>query len=393
MRVAFLAGLVVAAGMLSCTSAFAEKRVALVIGNSAYQRVPKLANPVNDAAAMGKVFKAAGFQVVDIRWDLDSNGMRRAIRDFSLVTRDADTAVVFFAGHGLELNGSNYLVPTDAKLEWDLDVEDEAISLDRVLKMVEQARRLRLVILDACRDNPFLGSMKRSAATRSIGRGLAKVETVTPDTLVAFAARAGAMAEDGVGEHSPFTRALLKHLAVPGLDIRFALGRVRDDVSKMTGYRQEPSIYGSLGGYAVSIVPPLPEPPRPAVPDADELTWDFLKESNDIAALRRFIDRFPDSPLRARAEARIAALSAAPSPAPADAGADEIAWNVVRDSKDPTQLRRFIERFPNSPRRAEAERQIATVEGKEETRRLPPPAPSKNEGNRCLVFNGRQICQ
>jgi uncharacterized caspase-like protein len=272
MRVAFLAGLVVAAGMLSCTCAFAEKRVALVIGNSAYQRVPKLANPVNDAAAMGKVFKAAGFQVVDVRWDLDSNGMRRAIRDFSLVSRDADTAVVFFAGHGLELNGINYLVPTDAKLEWDLDVEDEAIPLDRVLKMVEQARRLRLVILDACRDNPFLGSMKRSATTRSIGRGLARVETATSDTLVAFAARAGATAEDGVREHSPFTRALLKHLAVPGLDVRFALGRVRDEVWKMTGHRQEPSIYGSLGGDAVSIVPPLPEAPLPAVPDPAELT-------------------------------------------------------------------------------------------------------------------------
>jgi Caspase domain len=398
MRTAFPAGLIVAAavllaGTLSCTSARADKRVALVIGNSAYQRVPRLANPVRDALAMADVFKAAGFQIVDVRQDLDANGMRRALRDFSLVARDADTAVVFFAGHGIELDGTNYLLPIDAKLEWDLDVEDEAMALDRVLKMVEQARRLRLVILDACRDNPFLGPMKRSVATRSVGRGLAKVETTMPDTLVAFAARAGSTATDGAGEHSPFTGALLRHLAVPGLDVRFAFGRVRDEVRKATDYRQEPSIYGSLGGDAISIVPGPPEASRQGVPNPDELTWEFLAESNDIAALKRFIERFPDSRFRARAEARIAALSAAGLQGPAGPAADEIAWNMVRNSKDAAQLRRFVAQFPDSPRRADAERQIAALEAKDEVRRPPPPAPPKNDGSRCLVFNGRQICQ
>jgi tetratricopeptide (TPR) repeat protein len=147
------------------------------------------------------------------------------------------------------------LIPTDARLGRDFDVEDETISLDRVLRAMDSARRLRLVILDACRDNPFAQSMKRSS--RAIGRGLARVEPTTPDTLVAFAAKAGSTASDGDGANSPFTAALLKHIATPGLDIRLALGRVYDEVMETTRRRQEPFVYGSLGGRTVSIVDAL----------------------------------------------------------------------------------------------------------------------------------------
>lgn len=237
----------------SAGSALAEKRVALVIGNSAYNNVSKLPNPANDAEAIGVLFKSVGFDVVEQRQNLGNAEMRRVIRDFSEKAQGADLAVVFFAGHGIEVDGVNYLIPTDSRLERDVDVEDEAVSLDRLLKMIEPAKRLRLVILDACRDNPFGKAMKRTIATRSIGRGLGPIEPSTSDTLIAFAAKAGSTAIDGAGPNSPFTAALLKHLVTPGLDVRLALGQVRDDVLKATGSKQEPFVYGSLGGSTVTL--------------------------------------------------------------------------------------------------------------------------------------------
>src|SRR5882724_12795593 len=147
-------------GLLS-SIAHAEKRVALVIGNGAYSKVGKLSNPTRDAAAVEALWKAAGFDAVEVRKDLGAAAMRRALRDFSDLVRDADVAVVFYAGHGIEVNGTNYLVPVDATLERDIDVEDEAVPLERLTQMLDQAKRLRLVLLDACRDNPFMGSMKR----------------------------------------------------------------------------------------------------------------------------------------------------------------------------------------------------------------------------------------
>jgi uncharacterized caspase-like protein len=166
--------------------------------------------------------------------------------------------VVYYAGHGIEVDGTNYVVPADVKLESDFDVEDEALSLDRILKSLDKAKRLRLVILDACLDNPFSRTMKRSVSSRSIGRGLAKVEPAVSGTLIAFAARAGAVASDGDGGNSPFTAALVKHIAQLGLDLRLAFGKVRDDVVKVTNNKQEPFVYGSLGGDTMSLVRPLP---------------------------------------------------------------------------------------------------------------------------------------
>jgi len=244
----------------------AEKRVALVIGVSNYQRVPRLPNPGHDAAAMGALFKKAGFDSVDEMRDLGIVELRRVIREFSDKSRDADIAVVYYAGHGMEVDGANYLIPADAKLVSDFDVEDEAISLDRVLKALEPAKRLRLVILDACRDNPFARTMKRTVASRAIGRGLAKVEPSTPNTLVAFATKAGAVADDGTGDNSQYTSALVKYIAEPGVDVRVAFGRVRDEVLKKTSNRQEPFVYGSLGGDQLTLVSP---PEKPVQNDAD----------------------------------------------------------------------------------------------------------------------------
>jgi uncharacterized caspase-like protein len=253
-------------GCLLCLSAgpaFAEKRVALVIGVSKYQRVPRLTNAARDAEAVAGLFKQAGFDTINNQRDLGIVDLRRAVREFSETARDADIAVVYYAGHGIEVDGVNYLVPADAKLASDFDIEDETISLDRVLKALEGTKRLRLVILDACRDNPFANTMKRSIASRSVGRGLAKIEPTMSDTLVAFAAKAGAVASDGDGANSPFASALVKHIAEPGLDLRLAFGRVRDDVLKSTGNRQEPFVYGSLGGQTMSLVPSAAKPADP----------------------------------------------------------------------------------------------------------------------------------
>jgi uncharacterized caspase-like protein len=253
-------------GCLLCLSAgpaLADKRVALVIGVSKYQHAPQLTNPARDADAVSTLLKQAGFDVVNNQRDPGIVDLRRVIREFSETARDADISVVYYAGHGIEVDGTNYLVPADAKLASDFDIEDETISLDRVLKALEGTRRLRLVILDACRDNPFANSMRRTVASRAIGRGLAKVEPTMSDTLVAFAAKAGAVASDGDGANSPFASALVKYIAEPGLDLRIAFGRVRDDVLKSTGNRQEPFVYGSLGGQTMSLVPAVAKPADP----------------------------------------------------------------------------------------------------------------------------------
>lgn len=241
----------------------AEKRVALVVGNGAYQNAGQLANPGRDATAIGNLFRGAGFDVVETKLNLGNLEFKRVARDFTAAARDADIAVVYFAGHGIEVNGTNYLLPVDAKLVSDFDVEDEALSLDRVMRAIEPARRLRLVILDACRDNPFVTSMKRGLSTRSVTNGLAKVEPASTDTLIAFATRPGSTADDGSGDNSPFTAALVKNLMRPGQDIRLALGHVRDDVMKATGNRQEPFVAGSLGGAVVALAGDPGKPKEP----------------------------------------------------------------------------------------------------------------------------------
>lgn len=289
----------------------ADKRVALVIGVSKYQNVPVLANPMRDAAAMGDVFKKAGFDSVTTKLDLTVSDMRRTVREFAASAADADVAVVYYAGHGIEVDGSNYLIPADAKLISDFDIEDETVSLDRILKGLEPVKRLRLVILDACRDNPFNKTMKRSiGGTRSIGRGLAKVEPNTSNTLIAFAAKAGAVAGDGDGANSPFATALLKYITAPGLDLRLAFGRVRDDVLKTTGNRQEPFVYGSLGGETVALVPQSVIPPTDPNAEARK-DYEFAAQIGTKKAWESFLAARPTGLYADLARQQAATLQAA----------------------------------------------------------------------------------
>ena len=235
---------VLASAVLCTVPALAQTRVALVIGNSAYRHVPALPNPRNDASDVAASLERLGFAVRRID-DAGFEQMRRALLEFGTAARGADMAIVFFAGHGMEIGGDNWLVPVDAELKSDLDTEQEAISLRNVVVTVSAASKLGLVVLDACRNNPFMAKMQRTAATRAVDRGLARVEP-TGSVLVAYAARDGTVADDGTGRNSPFTTALLRHMETPGLEINFLFRRVRDDVITATGRRQEPFVYGSL---------------------------------------------------------------------------------------------------------------------------------------------------
>jgi uncharacterized caspase-like protein/lipoprotein NlpI len=223
------------------------KRVALVIGNSAYQNVQALPNPVRDADAIADAFRKIGFQSVQIEHDLTRAQLTKALRKFEDVAATANWAVIYFGGHGMVINGENYLIPVDAKLVSDRDVLDEAVALDRVLVATEGAKKLRMVLLDACRDNPFLIKMRQSVASRSLSRGLAAIEPGV-GTLVAYAARDGQIALDGNGEHSPFVTGLLNHIQTPNLEIGMFFRIVRDDVRSSTRRQQEPFVYGSLPG-------------------------------------------------------------------------------------------------------------------------------------------------
>src|SRR5438552_5024515 len=288
--------------LLVCQPAWAEKRVALVLGNSAYRNVAQLQNPVNDGAVIATTLKHAGFDVVDSRHDLPAAETKRALRDFADRARDADIAVVYYAGHGIEVDGVNYLIPVDAKLERDTDVYDEAFSLDRILVAIEPVRKLRLVILDACRDNPFSKSMKRTIASRAIGQGLAKVEPTSPNVLIAYSAKAGSTAADGDGANSPLTNALSNHLTKPGLDVRRAFGFVRDEVLKTTNNRQEPFVYGSLGGEDVPLVPApraapaaaAPATPAPSAQAEARRDYELALQIGNKSALNAFLAQYPE---------------------------------------------------------------------------------------------------
>jgi tetratricopeptide (TPR) repeat protein len=232
-----------------------ESRVALVIGNSAYSGVAPLRNPVNDATAVAAKLREVGFTKVTVVSNVSREAMIKALAAFSREAERADWAVVYYAGHGMQIGGVNWLIPTDASLKADRDVQFQAISVEQVVASVEGARRLRLVVLDACRDNPFAAQMKVAAGqTRAIGRGLARIEPSS--TLVAFAAKDGQTALDGDGANSPFASALVRHLATPGLELNRLFRRVAAEVLRATNNAQEPLTYGRLPDEDLFFVKP-----------------------------------------------------------------------------------------------------------------------------------------
>jgi formylglycine-generating enzyme required for sulfatase activity len=349
--------------LIYCPAAIAEKRVVLVVGNGAYQHAAPLPNPTRDAKAIAQMFQMAGFDIVLLRNDVGNLEFKRALRDFFVVAKGADIAVVFFAGHGIQIADQNYLIPVDAKLAQDYDVTDEAISLERIIEAIEPAARLRLVVLDACRDNPFIARMQRRGATRQIvSRGLSKVEPILNNTLIAYAAKAGSTAEDGPGDNSPFTMALIKHVAEPGLDIRLALGRVRDEVLRNTHNDQEPFVYGSLGGGSVSLVPPVVVA-KPAAPAEVRADYELVERINTRKAWELFINQYKTGMYVDLARERLRMLEREEvSASSARMQEENSAWDRVRDSEDPAAIRRFIDRNKSSPHAIAAQSLLDSLE-------------------------------
>ncbi|MDO9384949.1 MAG: caspase family protein [Hyphomicrobiaceae bacterium] len=256
---------VVAPAVAKATAAKQGRRAALIIGNSAYKSVAVLENPRRDAQKMAAALRAVGFEDVTMAVDVSRDKMLEALRSFAAAADKADWAVVYYAGHGIEVNGVNYLIPVDAKLATDRDVLFEAMPLDQVMAAIDGAKKLKLVVLDACRDNPFAsaaasaptapiavaatpsGDSTRSTRTRSLGKGLGELK-VQGASLVVYAAKHGQTALDGEGENSPFAVAVVQRIATPGVEINKLFRLVRDDVMEATAGRQEPYTYGSLPG-------------------------------------------------------------------------------------------------------------------------------------------------
>ena len=274
-----------------------ERRVAFVIGIGAYQHAPRLANPVNDARAVGEALRRLNFEVDEV-YDSDFRQLSRSLREFGIKAQRADVAVIYYAGHGVQVGRENYLLPADTQLERERDLVYEALSLDLFLGEISQARKLGIILLDACRNNPFVERLSRSinVATRGPATaGLARVDNVPRNTLVAMATKADQTAEDGGGSHSPFAEALLKNLQTPGLELSLFFRSVRDSVLLATNNQQEPFIFSSLGADPfyfnprppnrppqIGVIPPLEVRdnagptalpiPKPTDPDQDPLT-------------------------------------------------------------------------------------------------------------------------
>ncbi|NOG71806.1 SUMF1/EgtB/PvdO family nonheme iron enzyme [Roseicella sp. DB1501] len=240
-----------------------DRRIALVIGIGTYQSAPALANPVNDARAIGEALRRLNFEVDEV-FDPDFRKLTRAVREFGIKAQKADVTVVYYAGHGVQVGRENYLLPADARLERERDLLYEALPLELVLGEASQARKIGIVLLDACRNNPFVDRMSRSmtiAGRGSASPGLARVDNVPRNTMVVMATKADQIAEDGGGDHSPFADALLAHFQIPGLELSLFFRSLRDTVLRATGNRQEPYIFSSLGAEPFYFYPRPPNRP------------------------------------------------------------------------------------------------------------------------------------
>lgn len=315
--------------VVSVASAVAGSKTALVIGNSAYAFGGVLANPKNDAETVSAALKAAGFDPVVTLTDLDKTQFLGTLGDFANAAEKSEIALIYYAGHGVEVDRRNFLVPVDAKLSKASEVVFQAISLDDVRAAVAGASKLRLVILDACRNNPF--PLAKKDGTRALGGGLAHVEPGANE-LIAYAAREGTLATDGAGGNSPFAVSFVRELAQPGLDVGFLFRRVRDDVLAATGQSQEPFVYGTLGGDALYLNAPEGSAGVPAAAVSSASTdWIAVHNSGSKAALRAYLDKYSGDPLYgALAKAALADAKAAQTPAasnanPAPAPAPQVA--------------------------------------------------------------------
>lgn len=320
------------------SSAFAAKRVALVVGNASYKHTRALRNPLNDANDMAKRLEGLGFDVTK-GLDLAEDQFADTITRFFDKLKGAEVALFYYAGHGVQHQSTNYLVPVDARLKNQLQLKGETVSLNDIVGQMEALSPISLVFLDACRNNPLAEALQRSLLAKgrnlAIDRGLARIKSSAKDTLITFAAAPGATASDGTGRNSPFTAALLKHIGTANLEIEVMLKRVTADVRKSTGARQEPERLSKLTQeFYFKTAPGKAPAPKAASDNTAEIAfWNSVKDSADARELKSYLTRFPNGVFTGLAQARVAKLErkveqvskkpAAKTPAPVVAAAPQ----------------------------------------------------------------------
>lgn len=340
-RLLFVASLVfmviAVTAFLGGSPAFAspEKRVAFVVGNGAYVAVPRLDNPPQDARAVAASLKRLGFQVIE-GYDLDLASLRAKIAEFSAALPGAKAAMVYYAGHGVSVDDENFLLPTDIVVKSPADLDLNAISVSLLLKLMRRQDSVNIVILDACRDNPFTNELTQVASTRSIvaDHGLSRIDSaLARGALVAFATEPKSAALDGApGENSPFAKALLRHIEDPGVSIDTVMNRVRTEVWETTRGRQTPWVSTSIiGEFMLNPAPPAPAqpplavmaslPPQPGIATVplsveqfaqENRLWSSAERSNTAEDYQAYLDMYPTGLYAQMARNRIARLTGQP---------------------------------------------------------------------------------
>jgi uncharacterized caspase-like protein len=298
---------------LAAVPALADRRVALVVGNAQYA-TPSLflANPKNDADDVAAVLRTLGFDVI-LKTDSNKRDLELAMAQFARLSTNADVALFFYAGHALQYQGRNYLMPVDSALEDEVSLRYQMVAIDDVRAALDRASGVKVMILDACRNNPLADVFKRkmSGTSRSVEtvRGLARIDKAE-GTIVAYATAPDEVATDGTGRNSPYTAALLKYLREPGLEIEIMFRRIAADVSAQTNGRQRPETHVSLlNEYHLN--------------QQDQQAWDKIKGSSDPAVFDDFVRRYPASMLAPEALARERRLE--------NEAADRIATKIRED--------------------------------------------------------------
>jgi TolA-binding protein len=351
------------------TSTGTTKRTALVIGNGAYSSAPPLKNPPNDARDMAATLRALGFDVTS-GINVNQREMKRLIREFGQKLKAGGSGLFYYAGHGVQSKGRNYLIPVDANIQSEAEVEDSGVDAALVLNFMDDAQNgLNIVILDACRNNPF------SRSFRSASSGLAQVDAPT-GTLIAYATAPGRVASDGTGQNGLYTSELLKQMQEPGLTATEMFMRVRAEVMKQTGSKQVPweasSLVGSFyfsGGPANSSSSNRAETNTRIDSSAFELSyWETIKNSNNADDFKAYLEKYPSGQFASLAKNRINSLDAPTKPvesrtAPANNSATELAfWDSIKNSTSADDYRAYLEKYPNGDFAGLAKRRLAPLE-------------------------------
>ena len=338
------------AALFGAAPALAESRIALVIGNGAYQSAPVLANPPNDASDVAESLKSLGFKVT-LGVNLDQAGMHRAVADFGRDSAAADVSLFYYGGHGLQVSSHNYLIPVDAQLRTIDDIERQTIHFDEVLDAQAKGSGIHLMFLDACRNDPI-----RNANALLKSSGLARVGNAA-GFLIAFATQPDNVAFDGSGRNSPFAQSLLAHVAAPGLDISSLMIAVRRDVIATTGGAQIPWENSSLtrqfyfAGQSESETSP------------ETMLWRLAGGEHDVNLLSMYLERYPKGPHAEEVRSMMSQVGGAAAPLRRDSGAaEDDLWRLALSSRQRSLLDLYLDRFPSGAHAHEADVLVASLE-------------------------------